>query len=161
MTDIKVEEASDTREEQDPLLITSPEIKAEYEVSHIFACLLLCSFHRYPELCIVAFSCHSFCLPACLPPCLHETSQFHWMDFKFFYGLEACILLCIACVITDPLGLICFNTLQTGSQHIGFWLLNVADRAPNNWLLGHAMLQNTIHCSGAMLLHTIGPECFA
>jgi hypothetical protein len=52
MTDMKVEEASDTQEEQDPLLITSPEIKAEYEVSHMFACLLLFSVHRYPELCL-------------------------------------------------------------------------------------------------------------
>jgi hypothetical protein len=47
------------------------------------------------------------------------------------------------------------NTLWTGSQHIGFWLLNVADWAPNIWLLGHAMLQNTIHCSGAMQMHKL------
>jgi hypothetical protein len=53
------------------------------------------------------------------------------------------------------------NTLQTGRHFIGFWLLTVADREPIIWLLGHAMLQSTIHCSGAMFLHTIGPECFA
>jgi hypothetical protein len=54
-----------------------------------------------------------------------------------------------------------FNTLRTDPQFIGFWLLNVADREPIIWLLGHAMLQSTIHCSGAMFLRTVGPECFA
>jgi hypothetical protein len=52
-------------------------------------------------------------------------------------------------------GIKAFNTLRTGSQHIGFWLSNVADRAPNIWLLGHAMLQNTIHCSSAMQTHNL------
>jgi hypothetical protein len=42
------------------------------------------------------------------------------------------------------------NTLRTGRQYIGFWLLNVVDRAPIIWLLGHAMLQHTIPCYGAM-----------
>jgi hypothetical protein len=51
--DIKVEEASDTQEVEDPLLITLPEIKAEHEVSCVSVCLLLGTFHRYPELCIV------------------------------------------------------------------------------------------------------------
>jgi hypothetical protein len=91
MTDIKVEEASDTQEEQDPLLISSPEIDSEYEVSHIFACLSVSV---------------SVSLPAC---------QFHWMDFEDFFSLEACIILYIACVVTDPFGLICFNILWYGT----------------------------------------------
>jgi hypothetical protein len=52
------------------------------------------------------------------------------------------------------------NTLRTGRHFIGFWLLNVADREPIIWLFGDVMLQSTIHCSGAMFLCTIGPECF-
>jgi hypothetical protein len=48
-----------------------------------------------------------------------------------------------------------FNTLWTDRQHIGFWLLKVVDWAPNIWLLGHAMLQNGIHCSGAMQTHNL------
>jgi hypothetical protein len=53
IADIEVEEASDTQKIEDPLLITSPEIKAEHEVSCMFVCLLLGTFHSYPELCIV------------------------------------------------------------------------------------------------------------
>jgi hypothetical protein len=83
MTDIKIEEASDTREEQDPLLISSPEIRAGYEVSHIFASLLLCSVHRYSELCIVSFSCQSvclyLCLSACLPACMKGLNSTEWI----------------------------------------------------------------------------------
>jgi hypothetical protein len=60
ITGIKVEEASDTQEVEDPLLITLPEIKAEHEVSGMSACPLLGTFHRYPELCVVFLM--SFCL---------------------------------------------------------------------------------------------------
>jgi hypothetical protein len=52
ITDIKVEEASDTQEVEDPLLVTLPEIKAEHEVS-CMSVYLLGTFHRYPDLCIV------------------------------------------------------------------------------------------------------------
>jgi hypothetical protein len=54
-----------------------------------------------------------------------------------------------------------FNTLQTGVILIWFWLLNVADRVHNIMILGHTMLQSTIHCSGAMFLRNIGPKYFA
>jgi hypothetical protein len=37
--DIKVEDAADIQEEEDPLLITSPEIKAEHEVSFMSLCI--------------------------------------------------------------------------------------------------------------------------
>jgi hypothetical protein len=47
--DIKVEEVLDTREVEDPLLITLPGIKSEREVSCMSARLLLGIFHRYPE----------------------------------------------------------------------------------------------------------------
>jgi hypothetical protein len=47
--DMKVEEASDTQEVEDPLRITIPEIKAEHEVSCMSVCLLFGTFHRYPE----------------------------------------------------------------------------------------------------------------
>jgi hypothetical protein len=62
LTDIKVEEDSDTQEEQDPLQITSPEIEAEYEVNQIYL-----HVSCYPELCIIIFLV-SFCL--CLSACL-------------------------------------------------------------------------------------------
>jgi hypothetical protein len=52
------------------------------------------------------------------------------------------------------------NKLRTGRHFIDFWLLNVADRSSLHRLLGHAMLQSTIHCSGTMILLTIGPKCF-
>jgi hypothetical protein len=39
LTDIKVEEASDTQEVEDPLLITLPGIKVECEVSCTSVCL--------------------------------------------------------------------------------------------------------------------------
>jgi hypothetical protein len=48
IADIKVEEASDTQEVEDPLLITLPEIKVEHEVSCMSVCLLLGTSHRYP-----------------------------------------------------------------------------------------------------------------
>jgi hypothetical protein len=61
-----------------------------------------------------------------------------------------------------------FLKLSTEAEHFAdrsstYWLLafNVADREPIIWLLGHAMLQSTVHFSGAMLLRTIAPECFA
>jgi hypothetical protein len=38
--DIKVEDAADIQEEEDPLLITSPEIKAEHEVSFMSLCIV-------------------------------------------------------------------------------------------------------------------------
>jgi hypothetical protein len=44
MINIKVEEASDTQEVEDPLLITLPGIKSEHEVSCKFPCLLLSVF---------------------------------------------------------------------------------------------------------------------
>jgi hypothetical protein len=63
ITDIKVEEASDTQEVQDPLLITLPEIRAEHGVSCMSVCPLLGSFERYPELCNVFLI--SFWLSVC------------------------------------------------------------------------------------------------
>jgi hypothetical protein len=41
--DIKVEYLADLQQEEDPLLITSPVIKSEHEVSCV--CTLLCTFH--------------------------------------------------------------------------------------------------------------------
>jgi hypothetical protein len=44
ITHINVEEASDTQEVEDPLLITLPEIKSEHGVSCMSACPLLGNF---------------------------------------------------------------------------------------------------------------------
>jgi hypothetical protein len=71
ITDVKVEEASDTQEVEDPLLITVPEIKSEHGVSFMSACPLLGTFHTHLELCIV------FLISFCLSVCPHETSPFH------------------------------------------------------------------------------------
>lgn len=43
LSDIKVEYLADIQQEEDPLLITSPVIKSEHEVSCV--CTLLCTFH--------------------------------------------------------------------------------------------------------------------
>jgi hypothetical protein len=64
--DVKVE-VSDTQEEQDPLLISLPEIKAEYEVSCMCACPMLSTFKKYSELYIVFI----------ISVCLHLTAPFH------------------------------------------------------------------------------------
>jgi hypothetical protein len=50
---IKVEEVTVTQEDDDPLLITFPEINAEHEVSFMVFYPLLSPFHKYPELDIV------------------------------------------------------------------------------------------------------------
>jgi hypothetical protein len=48
---IKVEEATATQEEEDPLLIKLPAVKAEHEVSYRrFGCPLCGTFHKYPNL---------------------------------------------------------------------------------------------------------------
>jgi hypothetical protein len=50
------------------------------------------------------------------------------------------------------------NTLRTSRQFIGFCLLNVADREPIISLLRHTLFQSTIHCSGVLILLTIGSK---
>jgi hypothetical protein len=85
--DIKVE-VSDTQEIEDPLLITSPEIKAEYEVSCISTCPSLGAFHRYPELGIV------FPISACLSTSLLKGS--------LRSASKWCISLHSACAVPVP-----------------------------------------------------------
>jgi hypothetical protein len=61
----------DIKVEEDPWPVTIPGIKAEYEVSCISVCLLLNTFHRYPELCIAFLICFSLLI------CPHETSPLY------------------------------------------------------------------------------------
>jgi hypothetical protein len=60
--DVKVEEVMDIQEEEDPVLITFPAIKAEHEVSFMPWCTLLGSFLIYPGFDIVFLI--SICLSA-------------------------------------------------------------------------------------------------
>jgi hypothetical protein len=73
ITDIKVEEASDTQEVEDPLLITLPEIKAEHEVSGMSLGVLLGTFHSYPELCFV------FLISLCLSVSMKHLQSAEWI----------------------------------------------------------------------------------
>jgi hypothetical protein len=66
----------DIKIEEDPWPVTFPGIKAEYEVSCMSVCLLLGTFHRYPELCI------AFLISFSLSICRHETSPLYCKDFK-------------------------------------------------------------------------------
>jgi hypothetical protein len=47
VTGMKVEGVTDVQEEEDPLLITFPAMKAEQHVSSVFVCPLLSMFHKY------------------------------------------------------------------------------------------------------------------
>jgi hypothetical protein len=49
VTDVKVEGVTDVQEEEDPLQITFPAIKAEQEVSSVSVCPRLSMFNKYPE----------------------------------------------------------------------------------------------------------------
>jgi hypothetical protein len=55
---IKVEDLTDTfKEEEDPVQITFPVLKAEHEASYISVCTLVDTFYIYTMLPIVSLSC--------------------------------------------------------------------------------------------------------
>jgi hypothetical protein len=61
IADIKVEEASDTQEVEDPLLITVPEIKAEPEVS----CASVCVVWHISQISRIVYCLHDLPLSVC------------------------------------------------------------------------------------------------
>jgi hypothetical protein len=61
----------DIKVEEDPWPVSFSGIKAEYEVSCISVCLLLGTFYRHSESCIVFVSSFSLSI------CLHETSPLY------------------------------------------------------------------------------------
>jgi hypothetical protein len=58
---IKAKEASDAEEEEDPVPMTFPKIKAEAEVSFMSVCPLLRKHHRYIEMPVVCMISISLC----------------------------------------------------------------------------------------------------
>jgi len=65
--DIKVEDATDVKQEEDPLLITLPVADTEHEVSFMSVCLLLKHFLQMSRMPVVlaSFVCAQETTPLC------------------------------------------------------------------------------------------------
>jgi hypothetical protein len=94
---IKAEEVSDAEEEEGPVPITFPKIKAEPEVSCMFVCLLLGRCHRYAEMQVF------FLISVSLSVHMKQLHAVDWILMGFFeMFLHNSSLLSVACDISLP-----------------------------------------------------------